>query len=236
MSEASTGTVKRVSGLRKGKIMKLDSKLLVAAMALTGVLATAVQAIQVAGTGVGAIPDRGTTGCGEPAGPQLTISFDVVGLASSVSNVGVQLTGVHTWVGDLTATLNAPGGSPSFVIFGATSATSATACGDSSDFGGPYNFNDGFANNWWSAALAAGTTVPIPAGNYSASAPGGAAGASGNATSFNAVFGGMTAAAANGTWALTVTDRGGGDTGSITAATLFINETAPVSLQSFSVD
>ena len=138
-------------------------------------------------------------------------------------------------MGDITVTLSAPGGSPSFVVFGATGSTTATGCGRSANFAGPYNFNDGFASTWWSAAASTPTADPIPAGNYSASQPGGV-GATGAATSFNAIFGGLSPAAANGTWTLSVTDGGQGDVGAITAAMLFINETSPVSLQSFSVD
>ena len=41
----------------------------------------------IPGTGTGAIPDRGATGCGEPRGPALDISFDGSGLSGTVASM-----------------------------------------------------------------------------------------------------------------------------------------------------
>ena len=79
------------------------------------------------------------------------------------------------------------------------------------------------------------TEIVVPSGGYRTSAPGGV-GSTGAATSLNAVFGGLTPAQANGAWTLVLRDRGLQDTGDVTVATLFVDESLPVSLQTFSVD
>src|SRR5690606_27493018 len=81
------------------------------------------------GTGVGAIPDGGP-GCGVNGAP-LDVTFNVTGLTGPVESVELDFTISHTWMGDVTATLIAPDGTTSLVIFGRTGTTSATGCGDS---------------------------------------------------------------------------------------------------------
>ncbi len=165
------------------------------------------------GTGVGPIPD-GTT-CGTEGGP-LTVSFAVTGVASAPTSVSVNLTGTHPWVGDIVARLISPDGT-TFVVFGKTGSTTAGGVGDSSDFGGPYNFNDAAAGNWWTAATAAGGTVPVPAGDYRTSTRGDVAGA-GAQTLITPAFASIPTS--NGTWTMTFTDSCPADTGTITAANL----------------
>ncbi len=207
---------------------------------IIGVLASGMSvgahAAQFVGTGTGPVPDDTVAGCGGTEGDPLTIQFTVSGLTSPISTIGVRIAGQHTWMGDLTARLSAPGGSPTAVLFGKTGSTTATGCGDSSAFGGPYNFGDGPTGGWWTAAAAAGASpAVVAAGDYRTSTIGGAAGG-GATTSIISVFGGLAAASANGTWTLTVTDASAADTGSIDSAILFIDEPVPVSLQNFSVD
>ena len=180
---------------------------------------------------LGAIPDRGVAGCSDtnPATSK-DVTFTVSGLSGSVNNVQLNnLTfgsPVHTWVGDLKAILIAPNGA-SHILFGRTAATTSTACGSSSEAIGPYSFMDTAAappsGGWWQSAAASAT---VATGNYRTTALGGAgANNPSPATSMNPSFTGV--ANANGTWTLRFTDHGGGDTGSVSAATLLV-ETAPV--------
>lgn len=208
----------------------------IAAAVALALLSSSAMALQVVGTGTGAIPD-GTSGtCGNwgplvtdppPAGTgaPLVINFAVAGLAVNVTSVGIRVTGTHAWVGDMVAILAGPGGTQRQFIMADTGA--AAGAGSASDFGGPYNFEDIFTGNFTTAAAA----TPVPAGNYRAFRSG-----PHTPVTLNTVFGGLTPAQANGTWTLSVYDTCLADTGTITATTLFINEPSPVSLQSFNVD
>jgi hypothetical protein len=135
---------------------------------------------------------------------------------------------VHTFVGDVTATLIAPNGA-SHTIFGHTLATTATSFGDSSDLGAQYIFSDNAPTppngGWWQAATAAGAAVIMPTGTYRTTASGGAGATNPQPpTSINAAFSGV--ANPNGTWTLRLTDSCAGDTGAITAATLTVQAAA----------
>jgi hypothetical protein len=169
---------------------------------------------------LGAIPDRGAGGCGT-GGPTLNVTFNVTGLTGAPTSVSVNLTGVHTWVGDVQPVLIAPD-STSFPLFSRTGATTATSCGDSSDLGGPYNFTDSASGtNWWAAAATASASAAIPAGDYRTTAVGPQpVGNTSPVTDLSAAFAGVSNP--NGTWTLAVSDFGGGDTGTITAASLTI--------------
>jgi subtilisin-like proprotein convertase family protein len=167
----------------------------------------------IAGTGTGAIPDRGVAGCGSPAGPPLNISFDASAVNGSITDVAVDLNATHSWVGDLEVTLIAPDGTTSHNIFGATGSTTAAGCGDSDLLGGVYAFNDAFAGNWW---LEGDTASPMAPGNYRTSSLGDTA-TGGALTLMNPAF---AAANPTGTWTMRIVDEGGGDTGSISAANL----------------
>lgn len=193
----------------------LKRSALVASIVLA-VPATAFAA-SFAATGTGPIPDN------LPAG--LVMSFTVTGSAAPTS-IGIGMTATHTWVGDLTVTLRAPGGSPTASIF-TRPGVPASTFGFSSDLGGTYAFFDTHISNFWTAA----GVNPVAPGNYRSSGAG-----AGTATSLNPVFAGLTPAQTNGTWTLTVTDAAATDTGTVSSATLFINQTTPVSLQNFSVD
>lgn len=185
---------------------------------------SAAFAASFAGTGAGPIPDNA------PAAG-LVMSFNVTGAAAPAS-VGIGITLTHSWVGDVTMTLAAPGGAPSASIVAQIGRTGGAGFGDSSNFAGTYAFFDSHPGDIWAAALAAPTSAdPVPPGNYFPSGVGAA-----TATPVNAVFAGLTPAQTNGTWTLTVSDSAPGDLGTVTSATLFINQTTPVSLQKFSVD
>ncbi|MDZ4812073.1 MAG: hypothetical protein SGI99_05575 [Pseudomonadota bacterium] len=162
------------------------------------------------GAGLGAIPDNA------PAAG-LNTTFAVSGAAGALTNLSVSITfsPVHTWVGDLTVTLLAPGGSPSATLFVRPGFT-GTGFGLASDVGGPYVFVDPAAvgsTNFWTA----GATNPVPAGTYFTSGPN-----SGTGTPFLAPFAALTPAQINGTWTLSFTDSGAADTGSVSATSMTI--------------
>ncbi len=171
------------------------------------------------GANTGAIPDRGSAGCGPPAGPVRDVTFAVTGLSGAPTEVTLNANLTHSWVGDVNATLIAPNGTE-HVIFSRTGATAPTNCGDSSDLLGVYNFTDAAAGvNWWQAAATAGAATPIPVGDYRTTQAGPQAATNNSpATNLSAAFSGV--ADPNGTWILRLSDVGGGDTGSISAANL----------------
>jgi subtilisin-like proprotein convertase family protein len=137
------------------------------------------------------------------------------GAPSDVRITGLSLT--HTFVGDLVATLIAPNGTTSHVLFGRTGAITASGFGDSSRVSGPYTFADDAAGNWWTAAQTATGDASISPGGYRTSVMGGA-GSTGAVTSMTSAFSAITNA--NGTWTLRVTDGCGANIGVVNAATL----------------
>ncbi len=173
-----------------------------------------------AGT-TGAIPDGPVGGavCGDFGAPR-NVTFTVSGVGAPLTNVGVSVTGTHSWVGDLEITLIAPDGTTTANIVKQTNGTTATACGDDSNLGGPYVFSDAApaTPTFWQAATTATGAIPVAAGTYRSSAP-----LTGANTLITPVFAGV--ANPNGTWTLRVRDGGEGDIGSITAATLTLEGT-----------
>src|SRR5690606_33663309 len=137
-----------------------------------------------------------------------------------LDDISLSMTANHTWTGDVIVELYAPDGTM-LTIFFRTGGTTATSCGDSSELDGSYNFTDSASTNWWAAAATAGFGAVIPSGDYrtTAPAPQPSAGTS-PVTSMVDAFSGV--ADLNGTWVLRMYDHGGGDTGSVTAATLSI--------------
>jgi hypothetical protein len=112
------------------------------------------------------------------------------------------------------------------VVVSRIGVTTATSFGSANDYSGTYVFTDTAAGaNIWTAAA----TNPVPAGTYRTTAPG-QAGQTNPApvTSLNTTFGGMTPAAANGTWTLSFRDAASADIGTVTAASLTVNPTGVV--------
>ncbi|HEX6124660.1 MAG TPA: VCBS repeat-containing protein, partial [Pyrinomonadaceae bacterium] len=185
------------------------------------------------GANLGTVAD-GTSPCWNPGtSAARDVTFAVSGLTGSVNNVELSMTWgapVHTFVGDITAVLIAPGGSPTHTLFGHTLATTATAFGDSSDLAGPYVFKDTAvppSGGWWQAATAAGAAVAIASGDYRTTNSGGAGATNPMpATNMTSAFAGV--ANPNGTWTLRLTDSCAGDTGAISAASLTITAGAAV--------
>ena len=151
------------------------------------------------------------------------VTFSVTGVPGPPTNVELSTTfgsPVHSWVGDVRATLIAPNGA-SHTVFSRTGATTSGGSGDSSDLAGPYNFKDSAAGtNWWTAAAnETSGAAPVAAGDYRTTTAGGVAGAGTN-TSMTPAFAGV--ANPTGTWTLRLEDGCAGDSGSISAATLNI--------------
>lgn len=175
-------------------------------------LSTIVAAATFPGTNVGAIPDN------NPAGRD--VAFSVSGVTGPIMTVSLSMTMTHSWVGDLRAVLISPAGVARTVVFSRAGMNRANTDGSSSDLSGIYVFSDDAAGDFWTATA----SNPLAPGAYLPSATGTTrSDAGGCATSLTGVFGGLTAAEANGNWTLNVSDLAAMDTGSITAAALAID-------------
>ncbi len=179
------------------------------------------------GANLGAIPDATAGQCwGAFVPTPRNVTFNVSGVTGPPTNVEVSTTHspIHSWVGDVRATLIAPNGA-SHIVFSRTGSTTSGGSGDSSDLAGPYNFKDSAAGvNWWTEAANRLATEALTAGDYRTTSGGGVAGAGTN-TSMTPAFAGV--ADPTGTWTLRLEDGCAGDTGSISAATLTVDGSAP---------
>jgi uncharacterized protein (TIGR03382 family) len=183
-------------------------KLACALVAVAGLAAAASAQTFVLGPTPATIPDSNaggvTIGSGAVAGTQPTIA-----------TVSVSLDMVHTWVGDLVATLTytpTAGAPVSIDLFNRIGRVS-TGFGDSSNFSGAYVFEDGGADIW-AAAGAVGDLAVVGPGTYAATGANSA-----TALSLNAAFAGLDS---SGTWSLLVADLAGGDLGEIRNASVTI--------------
>ncbi|MBP9663344.1 MAG: VCBS repeat-containing protein [Pyrinomonadaceae bacterium] len=198
------------------------SVMAVSIIVLAAIATPAVTYNAIPGT-LGAIPD-GPSGCGT-FGAERDVTFTVSGFTGPLTHVSVNITGAHTWVGDMDVVLSSPGSIANRIVFSRTGALSASACGDDSNFSGQYSFADGSpaSENWWEAAAAApNSTAVVAPGSYRATIGGGDPGGGGN-TLMLPSFVGLSNAQINGTWTLRFRDGGGGDSGAITAASLSLN-------------
>ena len=207
-----------------------DVKVRLAAVAVSALLGVVVggSTAQAAnfpadGASLGSIPDGGSCGLGPAPGAPRDVTFPVAGLpVGPPTDVGLNLTfggPAHTHAGDVVATLIAPGGGPSFTIFGRTGSTTVGAFGDSSNLDGQYIFTDTApaAPTWWAAATTAAAGLPIPPSAYRASEIGGSP-SGGTNTLITPGFAGV--GNPNGTWTLRLTDVCGIDNGAVSAAIL----------------
>ena len=191
--------------------------------------AAAASAATFAGSGTGPIPDGGGLPCASSPGAPLNVTFAASGLSSAaLTDIRVSITfaGTHPWAGDLTARLISPTG-VNFPLFGRIGATAATGAGTRSAFSGTYVFVDPAisTNNIWATASAANGDVIAP-GTY-ATTPVGGSGVSYRPapTSFLAAFSALnTAIQLNGVWTLQVIDQCVGDTASLSAAALTLEQ------------
>ncbi len=178
-------------------------------------------------SGLGAIPDDDTgLGCGGTFGTSpVNVTFNVIGLTLPVADIDIATAFTHTHVGDLDVVLIDPNGT-GHILFARTGATSALACGDSSNLAGAYTFRDeAVGTNWWDEASSLPTATPLTPGEYRTTESGGDGQvAPAPFTVLNNAFSGLPALDANGTWTLRIRDWAGGDIGSIDAAALSINQ------------
>ncbi len=184
--------------------------------------------VTFAGANVGAIPDPASGNCwGAFVPTPRNITFVVTDVLGPPSNVELSTTfsPIHSWVGDVRATLIAPNGA-SHIVFGRTGATTSTDSGDRSDLAGPYVFKDSAVGvNWWTEALNRLDLEALSAGNYRTTTGGGVVGAGTN-TLMTPAFSGVRNPI--GTWTLRVEDGCSGDTGTISAATLTLEAALPI--------
>lgn len=184
----------------------------------------------IPGSGLGAIPDRPSGGCGGGVtGAPLNVTFNVPQITGFlVSDVEVQLSfsPMHAWAGDITATLINASQTRQHMLFGRVGATTDIGCGDSSDLTGPYAFSDAAAppfGGFWEAAAAATSTQPIPPGSYFTTDSGGVGAIDPMPpTSLAATFAGSSSSEVSGVWILRIVDSGVGDTGTVSAASLVL--------------
>jgi subtilisin-like proprotein convertase family protein len=170
---------------------------------------------------LGFIPDSdvGSPSCQNNSLTFKDVTFNVTGLSGTLSNVAVSFSASHTFLQDLEVTLRAPGGSPSHLLFSATGTTSNaanTCAGSSNDLSTAniYTFADTASSNWWTTA--APNPVPTSTNRTVVTGIGGTTNPPAT-TNMNAAF---APTQPNGTWTLRFRDRGAGDTGMVTAASL----------------
>lgn len=178
-------------------------------------LPVAAPAIDVVGTGTGAIPDN------NPAG--LTISFNLAGMTSPVTSVELLVDIDHSFTGDLTALLRSPGGVAQLVVFSRIGLQPGANFGAPANLAGAYRFADDAPGDLRAVAAPLASAAVVPPGRYRTST-GGVAGTlrGGCSTWLSGAFGGLTPAQSNGTWTLIVADRASGDTGTLNAAVLSV--------------
>lgn len=185
--------------------------------------------ITVPGSGSGAIPDNDESG--------LTLTFNVTGLVNPVESINLDLSINHTWVGDLTATLIAPDGIASIVVFGRAGYRKSQSSGTGTNLNGTYTFHDMAANDLWGTIDGEDSTFDIPPGSYRSSTKGArlsngpiVSDFGGCTTRLNGAFYGLTPEQANGQWTLIITDVVSQDEGMVTATNLTLNEQTDIDL------
>jgi hypothetical protein len=156
------------------------------------------------GTG-GLVPDSPESGT-----PGVASFFITVGDVGTIGNFNSAAlnTLVHTFLGDLTATLTAPDGTV-VTLFDRIGKTSPDfGFGDSSNFLGSYTFKSSGASLWAAAQNVPGSSI-VPGGIYAAAAP-----LTGAPVDLQAALGGHSA---QGVWKLTIADYGVGESGSLSS-------------------
>ncbi len=185
-------------------------KLLVFAAALAMVSVSNVKA-DVIGSGPGsALPDNSPAGFSSVISivPNETVNGDVVVTIDGLT---------HTWMGDLIVTLTSPSAT-SASIMSRVGSPGPGSFGDSTDWGGTYDFSDNGPNDLWAVASSLSGTQTVPSGGYWATGAG-----SGAMVSLNAIFAGELTA---GDWVLNISDNAGGDVGSFGGWSLSVQSSA----------
>ena len=191
----------------------------VAALTLLSPLSAAVYLML--GAGGGSIPDGLDATPEVSPGAKITVTFSLTGATENIVAVAMEIIVDHTYLGDLSVILDAPGGAASVSVFSRTGALTSSAPGYDMQLNGAYIFDDTGTGDFWAAASANNGTLISDAPMYLASAAGGVAGG-GAAQQMGAAFASLTPAQINGTWSLSFQDATLGNTGTVTGATLFI--------------
>lgn len=219
--------------------MKKNSLIFFTLVWLNFLMPCLLPASSFVGTGAGDIPDSPYSDFPAHYGTPLVVSFTVTNMQTNVQSVALSITMKHQWVGDLDVKLTSPSGSgfagTNFTIFSRVGPSAPFGYGNPLDLDGTYLFTDAATNTlsyypWWLGLdYGNGTdyTNVIPSGRYQPSAIG-----TGSTTSYEpaVTFGtnsglvGLPPARVNGVWTLSFRDGSAGDTGSVQAATLFINQ------------
>ena len=169
-------------------------------------------AVTFTGTGAGFnIPDNNATGAS---------STIVVPDSFSITDITVTLNSLtHTHLGDLIATLTHVDTGTTVSLFNRIGQGD-----DGSDFNGTYSFNDAFTRNLWSVAASGGPSFVIPSGNYFPTGAG--------SSTLVPMLTSLSGELSSGTWRLTISDNGSGDTGALGSWALNLqgNPSSPVSV------
>ncbi|HEV7645514.1 MAG TPA: FG-GAP-like repeat-containing protein [Pyrinomonadaceae bacterium] len=175
---------------------------------------------------LGPIPDSdiGSPVCQNNSTTFRDVTFTVTGISGTVTSAVVSFSASHTFLQDLEVSLRGPGMVPSHLLFSSTGTTSTvanTCAGNANDLStaNTYTFSDAGVN-WWTTAA----TNPVPTSTNRTVVAGPASNPPA-VTNLSAAFAGVSA---NGTWTLRFRDRGAGDTGTVTAASLTITGAPPV--------
>ncbi|MCA9284616.1 MAG: proprotein convertase P-domain-containing protein [Phycisphaerales bacterium] len=172
-------------------------------MALTPLVGAGTQ-YTFSGAG-GDIPDGGDT-------PGVFAAEFEVPDDDIISTLSISIEGLtHTWAGDLTVRLTHIDSDRTGTAFARIGSVGG-GFGDSSNFGGDYNFGDAFTGDLWVVAASGDTNFVIPGGDYFPTELD-----SGLIAPFSISFGGESMP---GTWRIEITDSAAQDTGSFTGWTV----------------
>lgn len=153
-----------------------------------------------------------------------------------VGDVNVSIAASHSWIGDLTFRLQAPGGSQLTLINRPGRVASGAGESDDLAVATPISYDDTAPSGISAESMGVGCTGIVGAGcgpNNYIPAPNVAdtpiAGVGTNLAQY-------TGLASNGVWTLCVADSAAGDTGTLSSWSITLTGSTPVELQDFSID
>ncbi|NCR58213.1 MAG: proprotein convertase P-domain, (modular protein) [Microcystis aeruginosa LL13-06] len=176
-------------------------------------------AVSFTGTGAGFnIPDNDATGASSTITVPTSSNFLITDITVTLDSL------THPWIGDLIANLTYVPTNTTVSLFNRIGLVSFGAS-DASNFGGNYSFNDAFTGNIWAVAASGGSrSFVIPSGTYF---PTGA-----RSSTLVPMLTSLSGELSSGTWRLTISDNGSGDTGALGSWALNLqgNPSSPVSV------
>ena len=215
-------------------------KKIIVLIALSGI-SFGAGAASFPGSNTGAIPDAAGGGPQNWGAPR-DVTFNVSGITPPIDSIGLSMTISHTFFGDLDSVLIAPDATQHVIFRSVLMCNVAAQCPNA---GGSNQSVSGFVLKFSNFVPGAGTTPAtnpwsgplVNNTNYVTTTEGASAAPPGTPTDFRVALAGI--ADPNGTWTLRFRDGWNADTGTVSAATLFIDEAVPglpVELQEFSID